>query len=152
MFLVIIIVVAFASHRSSRLDPIREVVLNSLAILSPGRGLGPQAVAKIPTVIFHAPTRTDSSQVTSTSSPTKTEKKPGALSRFQPIAPLRYFRLAFGRPVDKKGGLERATSCSICTEDFFEGAELRLLPCGHVFHLACIDPWLQTRARTCPMW
>ena len=43
-------------------------------------------------------------------------------------------------------------SCSICTEDFGRGVEFRLLPCGHRFHPACIDPWLLQRSLTCPLW
>lgn len=43
-------------------------------------------------------------------------------------------------------------SCSICTEDFNEGIKLRSLPCGHVFHPMCIDPWLLKRSVTCPLW
>ncbi|KAH7020874.1 uncharacterized protein B0I36DRAFT_367355 [Microdochium trichocladiopsis] len=43
-------------------------------------------------------------------------------------------------------------SCSICTDDFVEGVRVRRLPCGHVFHPGCLDPWLRDRARTCPLW
>lgn len=42
--------------------------------------------------------------------------------------------------------------CSICTEPFMSGAELRRLPCGHQFDRACIDPWLCKRSATCPLW
>ncbi|KAK7993707.1 hypothetical protein PG989_007088 [Apiospora arundinis] len=44
------------------------------------------------------------------------------------------------------------TTCSICTEDFLQGEQLRNLSCGHLFHPACIDPWLCDRSRTCPLW
>lgn len=43
-------------------------------------------------------------------------------------------------------------SCSICTEDFVDGDDVRRLPCGHVFHPRCIDPWLSGFAVTCPLW
>jgi hypothetical protein len=40
--------------------------------------------------------------------------------------------------------------CSICQEEFtVESAEMLQLPCGHWFHSACIEPWLQ-RAQSCP--
>jgi E3 ubiquitin-protein ligase RNF13 len=41
--------------------------------------------------------------------------------------------------------------CAICLEDFVDGDGLRKLPCKHEFHLECIDPWLLTRKRTCPI-
>ncbi|KAH7123212.1 hypothetical protein B0J13DRAFT_566244 [Dactylonectria estremocensis] len=44
------------------------------------------------------------------------------------------------------------SECPICTEEFADGVLVRLLPCEHVFHPACIDPWLERRARTCPLW
>lgn len=34
--------------------------------------------------------------------------------------------------------------CSICLESFCEGDELICLPCGHRFHLCCLDPWIRT--------
>ncbi|OAL23718.1 hypothetical protein AYO20_10923 [Fonsecaea nubica] len=37
---------------------------------------------------------------------------------------------------------ERGLRCSICTEDFSIGEQVRLLPCSHKYHPACIDPWL----------
>lgn len=42
--------------------------------------------------------------------------------------------------------------CSICTEDFTVGEDVRVLPCDHNFHPACIDPWLVNVSGTCPLW
>ena len=41
--------------------------------------------------------------------------------------------------------------CSICTEDFNKGEEVRLLPCNHKFHPECVDPWLLNVSGTCPL-
>ncbi len=38
--------------------------------------------------------------------------------------------------------------CVICMCDFEEGELLRSLPCNHVYHVECIDPWLRTK-KTC---
>jgi hypothetical protein len=42
--------------------------------------------------------------------------------------------------------------CSICTEDFEKGQDLRVLPCDHKFHPECVDPWLLNVSGTCPLW
>lgn len=42
--------------------------------------------------------------------------------------------------------------CSICTEDFQVGEDVRVLPCGHQFHPTCVDPWLINVSGTCPLW
>jgi Ring finger domain len=42
--------------------------------------------------------------------------------------------------------------CSICTEDFEKGEDVRVLPCNHKFHPACVDPWLLNVSGTCPLW
>lgn len=42
-------------------------------------------------------------------------------------------------------------TCPICTEDFVHYQMLRVLPCGHQYHMKCIEDWLQ-RASSCPVW
>ena len=48
--------------------------------------------------------------------------------------------------------LERDSSedCSVCLETMVAGAEVRSLPCTHVFHRKCVDKWL-VRKRKCPL-
>lgn len=40
--------------------------------------------------------------------------------------------------------------CNICRESYVGGEALRVLPCMHRFHTACIDRWL-AQSRTCPI-
>jgi RING-like zinc finger len=47
---------------------------------------------------------------------------------------------------------EENQNCSICTEDFEKGQDVRVLPCKHSYHPACIDPWLLNVSGTCPLW
>lgn len=42
--------------------------------------------------------------------------------------------------------------CSICTEDFAVGEDVRVLPCDHKYHPHCVDPWLVNVSGTCPLW
>eukprot|EP00418_Pyrodinium_bahamense_P009201 CAMPEP_0179113574 /NCGR_PEP_ID=MMETSP0796-20121207/53142_1 /TAXON_ID=73915 /ORGANISM="Pyrodinium bahamense, Strain pbaha01" /LENGTH=246 /DNA_ID=CAMNT_0020811773 /DNA_START=132 /DNA_END=872 /DNA_ORIENTATION=- len=49
-------------------------------------------------------------------------------------------RLAMGRP-----------SCSLCLEEVRGGEELRILPCLHTFHAACVDIWLGEYQGCCPI-
>lgn len=48
--------------------------------------------------------------------------------------------------------MEENLGCSICTEDFTVGEDVRVLPCHHKFHPPCIDPWLINISGTCPLW
>jgi len=41
--------------------------------------------------------------------------------------------------------------CAICLEDYVDEDELRILPCKHEFHIICIDSWLTTRKKFCPI-
>ncbi|KAI1329324.1 hypothetical protein F5Y16DRAFT_106615 [Xylariaceae sp. FL0255] len=53
----------------------------------------------------------------------------------------------------KETGAEESNDlgCSICTEDFTKGEDVRVLPCNHKFHPACVDPWLVNVSGTCPL-
>ena len=45
---------------------------------------------------------------------------------------------------------EQRDSCSICFEELQKRQRVRVLPCEHMFHIACIDPWL-IRTANCPL-
>lgn len=47
---------------------------------------------------------------------------------------------------------DNGLACSVCTDDFIKGQDLRVLPCNHRFHPECIDPWLLNVSGTCPLW
>jgi hypothetical protein len=53
---------------------------------------------------------------------------------------------------DEGSGQDEAPGCSICTEDFKVGEDVRVLPCNHQYHPVCIDPWLINVSGTCPLW
>ncbi|XP_062030602.1 uncharacterized protein LOC133746428 isoform X2 [Rosa rugosa] len=46
---------------------------------------------------------------------------------------------------------EEAAQCYICLVEYEEGDEMRILPCNHEFHKACIDKWLKEIHRVCPL-
>ncbi|RSL49124.1 hypothetical protein CEP51_015543 [Fusarium floridanum] len=58
---------------------------------------------------------------------------------------------ASSSPEDAEGKDDDHLGCSICTEDFKVGEDVRVLPCQHQFHPACIDPWLINVSGTCPL-
>lgn len=53
-------------------------------------------------------------------------------------------------------GNSSSSSCTICCDDYESGDALRILKCGHKYHVECIDKWLlcstdYLRAPTCPI-
>jgi len=63
------------------------------------------------------------------------------------VAPVSAVNAANPDGTDESGQL----GCSICTEDFTKGEEVRVLPCNHKFHPECVDPWLLNVSGTCPL-
>ncbi|KHN71908.1 RING finger protein [Toxocara canis] len=48
------------------------------------------------------------------------------------------------------GDKELDADCPVCIDPYRAGDIVRSLPCRHVFHKTCVDPWLLEH-RTCPM-
>jgi len=48
------------------------------------------------------------------------------------------------------GEREDHKQCHVCLTEYDEGEQLRILPCFHRFHSACIDEWIKTNP-TCPL-
>ena len=44
-----------------------------------------------------------------------------------------------------------AEICPICLDDFEDGADVKVLPCQHFFHVDCINPWLGGQSGRCPL-
>ncbi|XP_022897256.1 uncharacterized protein LOC111410894 isoform X1 [Olea europaea var. sylvestris] len=61
--------------------------------------------------------------------------------------PLEYY--------EKQKEIESDTSdvqqCYICLADYEDSDKLRVLPCNHKYHVACIDKWLKEINRVCPL-
>ncbi|MCP9257166.1 hypothetical protein DINM_000412 [Dirofilaria immitis] len=50
----------------------------------------------------------------------------------------------------RAGDKELDIDCPVCIDPYRAGDIIRLLPCRHIFHKTCVDPWLLEH-RTCPM-
>ncbi|KMZ72577.1 RING finger family protein [Zostera marina] len=71
-----------------------------------------------------------------------TVSEPGLKKEVREMLPVVVFNESF---------LIRETQCSVCLGDYKSDDRLkRIPPCGHTFHVECIDNWLTTNI-TCPL-
>ncbi|RAL16019.1 putative RING finger protein [Aspergillus homomorphus CBS 101889] len=52
---------------------------------------------------------------------------------------------------DGSDGADSSKMCVICMDEFHPLDSVRPLPCGHIFHASCLDPWLTKRHACCPL-
>lgn len=68
-----------------------------------------------------------------------------------PYAPLQHSEASSHHQLPPPRSPTEPDLCAICLDAFVPDELLRQLPCLHLFHTTCIDPWLLTRRRTCPI-
>lgn len=155
LFVVIIVTGAIRAHRhperygprtivgrgrQSRARGIARAMLETLPIVKFGDRDTPDATAKELTDIEkHAPNRSTQPSDQNPTSDAETNTTPTAPDAVTSTPP------ADGTTEEGQLG------CSICTDDFTKGEEVRVLPCNHKFHPDCVDPWLLNVSGTCPL-
>ncbi|KAH7009650.1 hypothetical protein EDB80DRAFT_682126 [Ilyonectria destructans] len=112
-------------------------------------GLGRNTAHYIPLVVYHprASHLEDAHTLKAENKRSEHEPSDGGIQTPRPVF-IRHSKPTRKQPESGDG---YQSECPICTEDFVDGVLLRLLLCGHLFHPECIDPWLERRARTCPL-
>ncbi|KAF9697421.1 hypothetical protein EKO04_004952 [Ascochyta lentis] len=107
------------------------------------------AAAAVPTATTATtttqPAHNDTSQPTpgTASEPPMTEQPDGIAAAITPAAVM-------GASTNQTSN-DDTLGCTICTEDFEKGQDIRVLPCDHKFHPDCVDPWLLNVSGTCPL-
>lgn len=55
------------------------------------------------------------------------------------------------KPEKNENVNDEAAQCYICLAEYEEGDKIRVLPCHHEYHMACVDKWLKEIHRVCPL-
>nr|ACG28648.1 RING-H2 finger protein [Zea mays] len=77
---------------------------------------------------------------------------PGLAERFlRAFRPALYEVLASTATTCEADGGADGDDCSVCLAGFRARAVVNRLPCGHLFHRACLETWLRYERATCPL-
>ncbi|KAG6025027.1 hypothetical protein E4U41_001625 [Claviceps citrina] len=150
--------------RQSRAKGLARAVLDTIPIVK----FGNQEPAKPdPELELHAVTvdrrdavtAQDAAAVTQVAQPPEANRQSAAAaqamaterSRGDPSLSKRISHVEVDGAADDDCENEAHLGCSICTEDFRVGEDVRVLPCNHQFHPHCVDPWLINVSGTCPL-
>ena len=180
LFLVIIITGAVRAHRhpdrygprdvlgrprQSRARGLGRAILDTIPIVKFGERetpkptdveLGPAAEARNADGISTTPAVVAGEDAGGeTKEPTKTAdeaQRDAVTDTHSGIAPAEPLAANAATVQQNPSSADEGLGCSICTDDFEKGQDIRVLPCNHKFHPECVDPWLLNVSGTCPLW
>lgn len=179
LFLVIIVTGAVRAHRhpdrygprdvlgrprQSRARGLGRAILDTLPIVKFGERDPPKptdvemaSTAEARNVNTETETEAQNKQPTTetTATPASTQEPQDAVTVAEEqsgIAPAQPLTNAAAVAAANPSSAEEGLGCSICTDDFEKGQDIRVLPCNHKFHPECVDPWLLNVSGTCPLW
>ncbi|KAF2032307.1 hypothetical protein EK21DRAFT_60911 [Setomelanomma holmii] len=126
-------------------EPVKptDVELASNAEGSDSNGTAEQRTEQAATDTNHAPKPADKAEISCNNTTVQLAEQQEGIAPAQPA-----IAAATG---DASSSTDENLGCSICTEDFEKGQDLRVLPCDHKFHPECVDPWLLNVSGTCPL-
>lgn len=73
------------------------------------------------------------------------------LSFFLPVFSIYQRIIESSSSADVRGGSVDGSECPICLCSIGDGEGRAELRCGHLFHLSCMDVWVESRGSTCPL-
>ncbi|PON35940.1 43kDa postsynaptic protein [Parasponia andersonii] len=68
-----------------------------------------------------------------------------------PASVVDSFPLRTHSNIDKAKGGDDVAECYICLAEYEVGDKIRVLPCHHEYHMACVDKWLKEIHGVCPL-
>ena len=78
--------------------------------------------------------------------PSKSKTKPADESFVKKLPVREFTQVEQGEDDSMKQlhGIKDCPTCYVCLEGYVHGDQIRRLPCGHEFHMDCVDHWLIT--------
>lgn len=162
MVAIIILLCIYAANRTSALVVIRETVRTRRLRRAGPQGVGEETLQSMPVLkydeeLLARPGYQGSRRVPLWRRILRTMHIPTLATEHNPNSgvvpsPSRRWYSPRHHPLKQQHQHPSTHTCAICTEDFLPGTDVRKLPCGHIFHPACIDRWLLDFAVTCPLW
>ncbi|KAK3936169.1 hypothetical protein QBC46DRAFT_420171 [Diplogelasinospora grovesii] len=163
LFVLFVVSLAWVSQRFSSLSVTRQTNshgANIAGATANGRGMRREPLQEMPVVIYneslcaaHTPSYDAGSRaaIAPGTRPWPVTRLLAAL-RWNPNSSIKHQPTTGCKPSPENVFVEdNLKSCAVCTENFIHGTFVRQLPCGHLFHPLCIDPWLLDFATTCPL-
>ncbi|KAM3454803.1 hypothetical protein MY3296_002781 [Beauveria thailandica] len=141
-------IVKFGNDEQTKPDP--ELELESTSTANGGHGVNAVAAGGLGSGAEEATT----SKETPKENQEKRKATETGVAAHEDVGETSTAETAAAESASAQGGSEHDgehLGCSICTEDFTVGEDVRVLPCNHQFHPGCVDPWLVNVSGTCPL-
>ncbi|RCI16378.1 hypothetical protein L249_2454, partial [Ophiocordyceps polyrhachis-furcata BCC 54312] len=154
-------IVKFGNQEPSKPDPQLELETTTTHMSSGAVKPQTKTLSRLPEIrpaaadttgATTATTAIATTTTTTTTTTPPTAPRPRRYSQDSQVSALTVSDIEPEAAREEEDGVDNGNlGCSICTEDFCVGEDVRVLPCNHQFHPNCVDPWLVNVSGTCPL-
>jgi ribosomal protein L12E/L44/L45/RPP1/RPP2 len=131
---------------------ITQIEVSQRRVMGAARRLSQSQLREIPVTLYQGPAAATAATAAAAAAPAAGAGAAAAATAADKCADKE------GADMDMEGGSASCDCCPICLSGFRQGDELRVLPCGHGYHVFCIDSWLlgtrtpaTCHSNTCPV-